>query len=314
MPKEALKRRVIEARGNVCALTGQALPEILALFDTHRPVPKKDNGIYVLDNTLIVDPIAHMIEHDNYRARDEELEKLKTLVDDRSQVVKLRIKVQNQLLAYKRRVDVPRDVTVDFLKGLLKSTRPELSKHDKDVKNYVMSMNSPLAKAALSVENIGPITVAYCMVYINLEKARHASSLWAYCGLDKPKHERYQKGVKGGGNRKLRTALYSMAEAQMKGRGPYRVIYDNVKHRLSHSERMVYTRNTAREWGWMMWKDVKPSHRHGAALRAVMKHFLADYWMVGRTLAGLPTSALYPEAMLGGTHRTIMPRERGWVY
>jgi hypothetical protein len=64
----------------------------------------------------------------------------------------------------------------------------------------------------------------------------------------------------------------------------------------------------------MKWKDTKPSHRHGAALRAIMKHFLADYWMVGRTIAGLETSALYPEAMLGGTHRTIMPEERGWVY
>ena len=62
------------------------------------------------------------------------------------------------------------------------------------------------------------------------------------------------------------------------------------------------------------WCETKPGHRDGAALRDVMKHFLADYWYVGRTLSGLPTTPLYPEAMLGGTHRTIMPEERGWKY
>jgi hypothetical protein len=108
--------------------------------------------------------------------------------------------------------------------------------------------------------------------------------------------------------------LYTMADSQVKCRGPYREIYDRVKDRLSISEKVVRSRNTQGKEVEVAWKDAKPSHRHGAALRAVMKHFLADYWMVGRTLAGLDTSPLYPEAMLGGNHRTIMPYERGWDY
>lgn len=314
MPKEALKRQVIEAKGSACAITNQPLPDIVALFDTHRPLPKKDNGTYTLDNTFVVDPIAHMIEHGNYRERTEELDKLKTLIDDRSQIMKLKNKVNNQLLAYKRGVDVPRDATVDFLETLLKTTKSELGKHDRNIEKHIKLMVSPLAKAALGVPSIGPITVSYCMSYIDLGKARHASSLWAYCGLDKPSHSRYEKGVAGGGNKTLRTILYTMADSQVKGRGPYRAVYDNVKHRLEHSEKMVESRDTAGKMVKVAWKDTKPCHRHGAALRAIMKHFLADYWMVGRTLAGLPTSALYPEAILGGTHRTIMPEERGWVY
>ena len=41
----------------------------------------------------------------------------------------------------------------------------------------------------------------------------------------------------------------------------------------------------------------------------MMKHFLADYWFVGRTLKGLSTDPLYAEAILGHTG-IINPRER----
>jgi len=165
----------------------------------------------------------------------------------------------------------------------------------------------------MGVKGVGFITVAHCLAYIDLEKARHASALWSYTGLHKSSHERYEKGVAGGGNKTLRTALYTLAVAQVRG-GVYREVYDNVKTRLSMSERTVKSRNTQGKLIECAWKDTKPSHRHGAALRAIMKHFLADWWYVGRTLKGLPTDALYPEAILGGNHRTIMPEERGWVY
>jgi hypothetical protein len=188
-------------------------------------------------------------------------------------------------------------------------------------------MTNPLAKACLTVKGIGPVTVAYCLVYIELdgifpeghvrvgqEKARHASCLWKYAGLHCASHERYEKGKTSGGNKTLRTVLYTMADSQMKTKGSYREVYDNMKSRLEKSERKTMSRNTQGKLVEVAWKDTKPSHRHGAALRAVMKHFLADYWFVGRTLLGLETSPLYPEAVLGGNHRTIMPEERGWVY
>ncbi len=103
-------------------------------------------------------------------------------------------------------------------------------------------------------------------------------------------------------------------DSQMKTKGAYREVYDRVKSRLEISEKVTKSRNTQGQLIDCKWKDTKPCHRHGAALRAVMKHFLADYWMVGRTLTGLDTSPLYAEAVLGKGHRTIMPEERGWIY
>ncbi len=314
MPKEALKVQISALKGHICHISQQPLPELVSLFDTHRGIPKAEGGIYTIENTNLADPVAHMKKHGNYRERTQELADLKALFDDRSQVMKLQTKMNNQLLAYRRGTDHPGQKTVDFLKGQLKAIEKELATHDRAVARFVKSMHDPLAQAALSVRAVGPITVANCMVYIDLTKARHASSLWKYAGLHTPSYDRYQRGVSSGGNRNLRTVLYTMAEAQIKQRGPYREIYDNTKHRLAHSEHEVWTKNTQREWVKVPWKETKPSHRHGAALRKVMKHFLADYWMVGRTLYGLPTAPLYPEAVLGGTHRTIMPEERGWIY
>ena len=314
MAKEALKLEIRENKGGNCTITNQPLPLPFSLYDTHRNLPKHQGGIYTLENTGLATPRAHMAEHGNLREREPELEKLKSMIDDRSQVMKLKNKINNQLLAFKRETDYLNERTISFLSETLKSVQSELAKHDRQIGKYLVKMENELAQAALAVPSIGPITVAHCLAYIDLEKSRHASSLWAYTGLDKPSHSRYEKGVAGGGNKTLRTVLYTMADSQVKGRGPYRTIYDNVKHRLEHSERVVKTRNTAGHLVETPWKETKPCHRHGAALRAVMKHFLADYWYVGRTLAGLSTSALYPEAILGGTHRTIMPEERGWIY
>lgn len=314
MAKEQLKHEIIEVKGNVCTITGEVLPDNYSLFDTHRAVPKRKNGIYTLKNTGVAIPVAHMKEHGTYRERSEELNKIKTMIDDRSQIMKLKNKINNQLLAYKRGVDIPNQGTIDFLLEMLDSAKSQLGKKDRKITKFINSMDNELGRAALTVRSIGPITVAYCLAYIDLEKARHASCLWSYTGLHKPSYDRYEKGIAGGGNKTLRTVLYTMADSQIKGSGPYRVVYDNVKARLEKSERIVKSRNTAGKMVEVPWKDTKPSHRHGAALRAVMKHFLADYWWVGRTLAGLPTTPLYPEAMLGGNHRTIMPEERGWIY
>lgn len=315
MSKVALKQKMIRTKGKRCSITNQILPEDTSLYDTHRTLHKKNNGTYTTGNTNLVMPIAHMQEHGTFRKRKVDFDTLKAMVDDRSQLMKLKNKINNQLLAYKRGTDFPRESTVSFLEEQLIPVKKQLSRQDREIEAHMKQMDNPLISAALSVVGVGPITIAHCLVYIDLEKARHASSLWSYTGLDKPAHARYEKGVAGGGNKTLRTILYTLAESQMKNKkAPYRIVYDQVKTRLEKSEKLVMSYGTDGKKKECMWKDTKPSHRHGAALRAIMKHFLADYWMVGRTLAGLPTSALYPEAMLGGTHRTIMPEERGWKY
>jgi len=294
----------------------KGVEENFSTIDVHRAVPKASGGTYEPDNYDVVDPVDHMKIHGIYRERDEHLDRIKSIVDDRRQVMKLAMKIQNQMLAYERNVDNMNEITLSWLQGQLVSVREELKARDKLLEQAVKlyAKEDPLTKAALGVKGVGPITVAHMLTYVDIEKARHASALWSYTGLHKSSHERYEKGVAGGGNKTLRTALYTMADSQVKSRGAYREVYDNVKTRLSMSEKTVKSRNTQGKLIECAWKDTKPSHRHGAAMRAVMKHFLADWWYVARTLNGLPTDALYPEAMLGGNHRTIMPEDRGWVY
>lgn len=295
----------------------KGVTEDFGAVDVHRLLPKAMGGTYGPSNYIVLDPVEHMREHGIYRERDSALSEIKAIIDDREQVRKLYFKVNNQLLAYRRRVDDLNEMTSAWLGAQLEDFGEQLKARDKLLVNVMKkaAKDIPLAKAALGVKGVGPVTVAYCLAYIDLEKARHASSVWAYAGFDKPSHDRYTKGQAGGGNKRLRTALYTMATSQIKSNGAYRYIYDNVKERLAISEKMTKTRNTQGVLVEKPWKDTKPSHRHGAALRAVMKHFLADYWYVGRELAGLPTNPGYAEAMLGKDgHKTINPQARGWVW
>lgn len=304
MSKEALKQSKI---GPV------AHPE---LVDTHRYQHKAQGGTYDCENYGVMDPVSHMRFHGTFREREEFFENLKARVDDRNQVLKLRNKANNQLLAYKRKTDHLLPETVEWLeeqsKQLTKDEGNRRRKVAKAMKDYAQF--DALAQAALGVSGVGEITIALCLVYINLNKARHASSLWSYCGLDKPSHARYTKTEASGGNKTLRTALYTMADSIVKTRGAYRSVYDRTKERLSNSEKVTKSRNTQGQLIECAWKDTKPCHRHGAALRAVMKHFLADYWYVGRSLMGLPNGPCYAEAQLAGNHKTVNPKERGWVW
>ena len=316
MSKASLKRNIIEQYGNLCQLSGETLSEDTSLFDTHRKNPKRSGGDYSDSNTIVAIPTAHMQEHETLRVRTAPFEKLKSLVDERNKIMQARIKINNQLLAYQRMTDHPSDEMVSFISAQVKVFEAEEGRKLRKIEKHIKSMedDTPLIKAMLGIRGVGVVTVAYCLVYIDIAKARHASSLWKYVGLHTPSHLRYTKGEAGGGNKTLRTVLYTMADSQIKSRGNYRGVYDNTKQRLERSEKPVETRNRQGKMELKAWKDTMPCHRDGAAKRAVIKHFLADLWMVWRTLEGLETSALYPEAILGGTHRTIMPVERGWVY
>ena len=317
MPKTAIKKRARARQSGRSAKTGEILPSEDRLVDTHRATPKKLGGGYEDQNTTVVLPPEHMEEHGTRRIRDDPLTELKALMDDRRQVMRVHQKVQNQLLAYERHVDDLNPSTEKWLMDQAAALAKDVAVRTKTAERWMKDHYGaiPIAKAAMGVDSVGPVTVATMLVYVDLTKADHASSLWAYTGLDKASHERYTKGEAGGGNKTLRTALYVMAESQVKGRGAYREVYDRTKSRLEVSEKITKSRNTQGKLIECMWKDTKPCHRHGAALRAIMKAFLADYWFVGRELLGLPTNPLYAEAILGmDGHRTADPKSRGWKW
>ena len=284
------------------------------LLDKHRPHPKRKGGTYKKGNVIILEPRDHMAEHGILR--QERFEELKTIMDDRFQVMKMAMKVDNQLRAYKRRTDNLHPKTVTWLEEESKKFKVELDKRSAAATKAVKELAKvdALVAAALKVRAVGPVTLAYCTVYLDLTKARHASSVWKYTGLHCSSQERYTKGEASGGNQTLRCALFNMAESQIKLHGPYEDVYRNVKFRLENSDKMVQSRNTQGKLVEVPWRETKPCHRHGAALRAVMKAFLADYWYVGRDLLGLENGPCYAEAQLGGNHKTIYPQERGWEW
>jgi hypothetical protein len=313
--KSVIKRIKMQEQDGLCTLSGKTLKKKQELNDAHLKVSKKHGGRVTKENVETTEPVAHMKFHGNLRLRDEDYDELKSIIDDRDQVRKLFNKINNQILAYKRKTDKLNEVTLNWLYGQLDPLKNELKLRDKALVKQVNKIAecSALTKAILGVPGIGPVTAAYCLTYIDFSKARHASCLWSYAGLHVPSHERYVKGVAGGGNKTLRTMLYTMAESQLKTRGAYRTVYDNMKARLEQSDKITTTKLSGGAMVQKPWKEVYPKHRHCASLRAMQKHFLADLWMIGRRYYELETTCLYPEAMLGGNHRTIQPEERGWV-
>jgi len=313
MGKEAIKTRISKTQKNKCALTGESLKADLSLMDTDRINPKVNGGIYTDENTRIVDPIAHMIRHGNYREREKQLDELKVLIDGREQLRKSFNSDNNRMLAMKRGTDTLDTRTYEYLETKSGETKKELSKIDRRIEKHLKGMDHPVIKSALGIKGLGANTVAYMMAYVQIEKAQYASSLWKYCGYHTASHERYEKGVAGGGNKNLRTVLYTMADSMIKTRSVYRDVYDAEKAKLEASKKITKSRNTQGKLIECMWCETKPCHRHGAAMRKMIKHFLADWWFVHRTLEGLPTAPLYVEEKLGHTG-IVKPEERGWIY
>jgi len=316
MTKTNLKISIAPEQNNLCALSGvpidpQNFPELL---DTDRVIERFKGGEYTPENTRIVTPRAHMERHGTLRHRPEWMDALKSQMDSRRQTMKTLMKINNQLLAYQRLTDEPNPDEIEFLTETMQPIKARLDKIDRAVAKHMKASEHPLVKAALGVPSVGPITMAGLTVYVDLEKARSASALWKYTGLHASSGDRYTKGEAGGGNKTLRTMLWNMANSMTKNRAcPYRDVYDRTKARLEVSEKVTKSRNNQGRLVEVAWKDAMKSHRHGAALRAVMKHFLADYWMVGREIAGLDTRPLYVEEQLGHTS-IIQPAERGWVW
>jgi len=228
-----------------------------------------------------------MIKHNNHRKREENYKNLKIMIDAREQLRKLSNSSGNRILAMKRRTDDLDKDTLKWLEEKLEETNSKLKKLDRKITKHIKDhMMFPIVEKAIAIKGLGFITIAYMLIYVDIKKARYASSLWSYVGLDKPSHKRYTKNVAGGGNKTLRTALYTMAKSMVRTRAVYRDVYDREKQKLSMSEKLVETRTVKKEIKTKMWKDVSKGE-------------------------GLPTAALYVEEKLG--HKEIVrPEERGW--
>lgn len=313
MNKKALKTNLIEKQKGFCELSGKTLKKDMFLVDTDRINPRSNGGNYTEENTRIVDPIEHMKRHGNYKTRKEEIDNLKVLIDGREKLLKASNGANNRLDAYKRGTDNLDEQTLKILKEQTEYTKKQENKAERRIKKFVQKMqHHPMIKTAINIRGVGELTIASLIVYVDIEKATNPSKLWAYCGLHKPSHERYEKNVSGGGNKTLRTTLYRMADAMIKTKGAYVDVYYQEKEKLANSKKITSTVKQKKRIE-CEWRNTNPSHRNSAAKRKMIKHFLRDFWLVWRTLEGLETPHPYVQEKMGHTG-IISPKERGWDY
>jgi hypothetical protein len=313
MSKVALKTKLHKQQDGFCAISAKQLAKETKLFDTDRIEPKAKGGTYTDGNSRALTPLAHMERHNILKLRTPELTELKVLIDGREQIRKFMNSLNNRLLAVKRQTDQMDQMTEIWIKEQIKSIDKQIGIQERRIDKFIKKLDIPVVKSMLGLKGLGTMTIAYLLVYIDINKAEYASALWKYVGFDKPSYERYTKGESGGGNKTLRTVLYTWANSGIRTRSIYRIVYDQEKIKLENSMKITKSRNTQGKLIECMWSETKPCHRHGASIRKMIKHFLADLWFVWRTLEGLPTPDLYVEAKMGHIG-IVKPNERGWIY
>ena len=160
------------------------------------------------------------------------------------------------------------------------------------------------------VRGCGPAMAGVIISEIDITKARYASSLWKLAGLDvasdgrgRSRREEHLVKVsytntKGEAaernsitfNPFLKTKLLGVLGVSfLRSGSEYAQSYYDYKHRLESRED---------------WQARTKLHRHRAAIRYMIKRFLADLYVQWRTLEGLPVAAEYHEAILHHVHRS----------
>ncbi len=162
------------------------------------------------------------------------------------------------------------------------------------------------------VTGIGHTLAGVIISEIDIHKAKYASSIWAYAGLDvaadgqgrsrKKEHladieytakdgtVKTKKGITF--NPFLKTKLIGVLGSSFIKQSPekciYRGVYDNYKNRLENHPDHV---------------EKSKGHRHNMAVRYMIKMFIIDLYKTWRKLEGLEVYPPYHEAKLGLKHR-----------
>jgi hypothetical protein len=175
------------------------------------------------------------------------------------------------------------------------------------------------------VRGVGPALAAVLISYFDPHKARHVSSFWKYAGLDvapdgagrsrRKEHLIEREYVDRNGRTAVRQSVTFepwlktklmgvLAPSFLRTNSPWREAFDNYKHRIiSDPNRQKVT---LAEWkkrhaaGDPNMRELwAPGRIKDAALRYMVKQFLAELWLKWRELEGLPVGNSYPVAKLG---------------
>ena len=157
------------------------------------------------------------------------------------------------------------------------------------------------------VKGCGPAMAGVIISEFDITRAKYASSLCKYAGLDvvngagrnrtKDHLREYEYTDADGEQQKkkgitfnpfLKTKLMGvLTGCFMKQNQEYKEIYDNYKHRLENHDKH---------------KEKTKGHRHNMAMRYMIKRFLADLYAKWREVEGLEVHPPYEEAKLGMKH------------
>jgi len=124
-----------------------------------------------------------------------------------------------------------------------------------------------------AVKGIGTGLAGAMLAPIDIEKARHISSLWRYAGQGVKQdgsRDRLTAGERAPFNTGLKRTMYLVGASFLKSNSPYRRIYDEAKN--------DYIRDR---------QDWQKAHIDMAARRKMIKVFLSHLWMVWRFERGL---------------------------
>lgn len=224
-------------------------------------------------------------------------DELRYWIDLRNRVIqKERIAFNNRLKAVERGDDVVSDGDRVILESLY--NRFVVMEEELDDRIRALTEGIDIIEVMEGVRGVGKLTAAKIVAYIDIHRADTISALWRYAGYgvrDDGTRDRHVAGEISVFNKNLKRECRLLATGLMRANSPYRKIYDDARE--------YYDANRP---------DWTAAHKHNAALRKMIKMFLAHLWLVWREFEGLPTREPYVSEKLGHTH-IVAPREMGWL-
>jgi len=220
---------------------------------------------------------------------------LRALVDLRDRTLqKSRIQFGNRISAVENGKDTVNGETLEVLTRWNMRFDELEQMADKDISRFVCDV--PIVQQMTCVKGIGKLLAAKVVAMVDITRADTVSALWRYAGYGvvEGARERPTKGEKLHYNARLKTTCYLIGSSFLRSGSPYRSVYD--------AAREYYEKNRP---------DWTKGHQHNAAMRKMIKAFLAHLWERWRQLEGLPTRELYAMEQMGHTHY-MRAEEFGW--
>lgn len=165
-------------------------------------------------------------------------------------------------------------------------------------------------------KGVGPTMAGVILASVDIHKATTVSKLWAYAGLHTVpggKAAARVKGQKANWNPWLKTKMLEvLGSSFLKCNSPWRKLYDDYKHRKESQRGPCQLCEGSGKYDKQLCNNCEgtgtgpwgrsDAHRHRAAMRYMVKMFLADMWEHWRRLEGLEVRPSYQQEYLGHTH------------